>query len=40
MIKGAFTAAINVISPVLTKLQDAWDTLVNAFRNGTGILVY
>ena len=37
MIKGAFTAAINVISPVLTKLQDAWDTLVNAFRNGTGI---
>lgn len=36
-IKSAFSSGLNLITPLLTRLQTAWSTLVNAFRSGTGI---
>lgn len=37
IVSGAFTYAVDLISPTLDKLGNVWDTLVNAFQNGTGV---
>lgn len=36
-IKSAFDAAVNMIQPAISKLQTVWQTLTQAFQNGTGV---
>lgn len=36
-IKDTIANAVNAISPIIERLQSAWSTLTNAFRNGTGV---